>query len=170
MWKQCGFHMETMWCPHLKPYGVHTETTWYPHGNHVVTIWTPHVFHVDTKTWYVMSLQLLFRSRKVNNLWMPVTSLIIVWFSIREKFWKAGSCRSPSYPWVGTMLLPCAILFRSLDWNGNNHIIPACGNNGEWQATTWGMTMWCPCGNHVVVHLETMWCPHFETMWCPPGN
>ena len=29
------------------------------------------------------------RSWKMTNLWMPVTSLIMVWFSIRKKFWKA---------------------------------------------------------------------------------
>ena len=187
----CSVQLQTMWCPHLKPYGVHLETTLCPHRNHMVSTWKSCGDHMDTTCipcgyqdmiCYVTSVAI--RSRKVTNLWMPVTSLIIVWFSISKKFWTAGPCHSPSYPWVGMMSLPCAILFRSLDWNGNDHIIPTCGNNGEQWGTTMGndhvVSMWKPCS----VHMETMWCPHLkpcgvhwkldsvymETMGYPHGN
>ena len=113
MSKECGFHMETMWCPHLKPctwksYGVHMEAIWFPCGNHIVSTWESCGDHMDTIWWtqcgyqvdttwfpcehqdirsYVTSVAI--RSWKMTNLWMPVTSLIMVRFSIRKKFWKA---------------------------------------------------------------------------------
>ena len=96
MWKPHCFHMETMWCPHLKPCGVHLETTLCPHRSHMVSRWKSYGDHMDTTCIpcghediisYVTSDAI--RSRKITNIWMPVTSLILVWFSIRKKFWKA---------------------------------------------------------------------------------
>ena len=66
MWTQCGFHMDTMW---------------FLCGHHMVSMWL--IFH----HFYIISVA--NRSQKIANLWKPVTSLIMVWFSIREKFWKA---------------------------------------------------------------------------------
>ena len=66
MWTQCGFHMDTMW---------------FLCGHHMVSMWL--IFH----HFYIISV--VDRSRKIANLWKPVTSLIMVRFSIREKFWKA---------------------------------------------------------------------------------
>ena len=66
MWTQCGFHMDTMWllC-----------------GHHMVSMWL--ICH----HFYIISVA--NRSRKIANLWKPVTSLIMVRFSIRKMFWKA---------------------------------------------------------------------------------
>ena len=44
-------------------------------------MWLP-CGHQDIRS-YVTSV--VIRSRKITNLWMPVTSLIMVWFSIRKK-------------------------------------------------------------------------------------
>ena len=64
-WTACGFHVDTMWFP-CRP--------------HVVSRWIPHHFQITSvANW----------SQKLTNLWKPVTSLIMVWFSIRKKFWKA---------------------------------------------------------------------------------
>ena len=109
MWTQHGYNMDTMWLPSgccmvsilfSKPCAVNVETTWCPCGNHVVSTWKPHGIHMET-TWCTCGYQffgqfyhfrvtsVVIRSRKVTNLWKPVTSLIMVWFSIRKKFWKA---------------------------------------------------------------------------------
>ena len=68
MWRKCGFHMYTMW---------------FLYGHHMVSMWL--IFH----HFYIISVA--NRSRKIANLWKPVTSLIMVRFSIRKKFWKALS-------------------------------------------------------------------------------
>ena len=36
-WKLQGIHLETTWCPHLKPCSVHLETIWYPCGTTEIT-------------------------------------------------------------------------------------------------------------------------------------
>ena len=118
MSKECGFHMEYIWKPcdvriwnHVVPTwksdGVHMEAIWFPCGNHIVSTWESCGDHMDTIWWtqcgyqvdttwfpcehqdirsYVTSVAI--RSWKMTNLWMPVTSLIMVRFSIRKKFWK----------------------------------------------------------------------------------
>ena len=65
MWTACGLHVDTMW---------------FPCGPHVVSRWIPHHFQITSvANW----------SRKLTNFWKPVTSLIMVWFSIHKKFCKA---------------------------------------------------------------------------------
>ena len=54
---------------------------WFLCGHHMVSMWL--IFH----HFYIISNA--NRSWKLANLWKPVTSLIMVWFLIREKFWKA---------------------------------------------------------------------------------
>ena len=66
MWTQCGFHM---------------DTTWFLCGHHMVSIWL--IFH----HFYIISVA--NRSQKIANLWKPLTPSIMVWFSIRKKFWNA---------------------------------------------------------------------------------
>ena len=58
---------------------------WFWHGHHVVSMWTPHGFHVTD--FYITSVA--NRSLKIANLWMPLTSLIMVQFSICKMFLKA---------------------------------------------------------------------------------
>ena len=88
-WFPCGYHVHTMWVSRWSPQCVKS-------GHHMISIWKSHCFYVD-KTWF--SIWLVFhhfyiisvanRSQKIANLWKPVTSLIMVWFSICKKFWKA---------------------------------------------------------------------------------
>ena len=110
MWTPCGFQEDTtvfqMWTSydfHVKitlflygqnmvsiwtPCSFHVDTMWVPHGHHVVFMWTPHGLHVtDFHHFHITSVA--NRSWKIANLWKPVTSLIMVRFSIRKKFWKA---------------------------------------------------------------------------------
>ena len=62
------------------PHGLHVDSMWFPCGPHVVSRWIPHHFQITSvANW----------SRKLTNLWKPITSLIMVRFSIRKKFWKA---------------------------------------------------------------------------------
>ena len=82
-----GYHVDTTWFPgvyHMvcmwTACGFHVDTMWFPCGPHVVSRWIPHHFQITSvANW----------SRKVTNLWKPITSLIMVRFSIRKKFWKA---------------------------------------------------------------------------------
>ena len=57
------------------------DTIWFLCGHHMVSMWL--IFH----HFYIISVA--NRSQKIANLWKPVTSLIMVQFSIRKKFWKA---------------------------------------------------------------------------------
>ena len=104
--KPCGVNVVTTLCPHVYknhmvskyhvetmlfscwhhmvsrciPHGLHVDSMWFPCGPHVVSRWIPHHFQTTSvANW----------SRKLTNLWKPVTSLIMVRFSIRKKFWKA---------------------------------------------------------------------------------
>ena len=68
--------MVSRWIPH----GLHVDSMWFPCGPHVVSRWIPHHFQIPSfANW----------SRKLTNLWKPITSLIMVWFSICKKFSKA---------------------------------------------------------------------------------
>ena len=108
-WTLCGFQMDTSWftcgcyiASTLKPYmcGVHVETMWCQCGNHVMSMWKKISVHLETM-WCTCGYQFLanfhhfhvisfaIRSQKITNLWKPVTSLIMVQFSIWKKFWKA---------------------------------------------------------------------------------
>ena len=111
-----GNHMLCTWKPHgvhvpcrnhvvfmLTQHGYHIDTTWFPGGYHMVCMWTACGFHVDTM-WFPCGPHVVSRwiphhfqitsvanwSRKLINLWKPVTSLIMVRFSNRKKFWKAA--------------------------------------------------------------------------------
>ena len=66
---------------------------WFSHGHHVVSMWTPRSMWLIFHHFYIISVA--NRSQKIANLWKPVTSLIMVWFSIREKFWKALGLYQP---------------------------------------------------------------------------
>ena len=107
MWTQHSYYMDTTWFPGKTPYGFHVVTMCTPCDFQVVTtmcqMWTPYDFHMKITLFLcgqnMVSMWLIFhhfyiisvvnRSRKIANLWKPVTSLIMVRFSIRKKFWKA---------------------------------------------------------------------------------
>ena len=105
MWTQHSYHMDTTLFPGFQtPYGFHVVTMCTPCGFQVVTtmcqMWTPYDFHMKITLFLcgqnMVSMWLIFhhfyiisvanRSRKIANLWKPVTSLIMVRFSIRKKF------------------------------------------------------------------------------------
>ena len=88
MWYPCGNHVVSRRCSH----GNHVVSTWKPCGVHMVIMLCLHGNHMAM--WKPIfgqfsSFPCYFRSRKITNLWKPVTSLIMVRFSIRKKFWKA---------------------------------------------------------------------------------
>ena len=103
MWCQCGNHLMSMW----KQCSVHLETTWCPHGNHVVSTYCPCRYQFSTNFHHFHVTSVDNRSWKMTKLWKPVTSLIMVWFSICKMFWKAHgllyhfvvsfSCHFPSF-------------------------------------------------------------------------
>ena len=139
MWFPHGNHVmskfETMWCPQRN----HMVPTWKSCGDHMDITCIPcgHQDMICYVTWVAI------RIRKITNLWMPVTSLIIVWFSIHEKFWKALSLfyqmvisyvvphRFPLFPQAGMMW---SFPFHSSDLNriahGNN-VVAARGYDRE---------------------------------------
>ena len=77
----CGFQVVTTMCQMWTPYDFHMKITLFLCGQNMVSMWL--IFH----HFYIISVA--NRSQKIANLWKPVTSLIMVRFSIREKFWKA---------------------------------------------------------------------------------
>ena len=158
MWCQCGnhivstsvyrnhmvsmYHVKTMLfsCWHsmvtiLTPHGFQVDTTWFACGQHVVSMWTPCGFqcgpHVVSR-WIPHHFQITSVanwSRKLTNLWKPVTSLIIVWFSIRKKFWKAlgllyqlvvSSCHLHVGKWWYTVKWPHCFVFGQISLQ--NHV------------------------------------------------
>ena len=221
-WKTCGVHLNSTWCPcgnHIvsvwKPCDVHVETMWFPHGNYVMptfeTIWCPHRNHM-VPTWkscgdhmdttcipcghqdmisYVTSVAI--RSRKITNLWMPVTSLIIVRFSICKKFWKALGL---GLSWFYQMVMfvfryfyrreqSCCSHFSQVTWIAHGNVVPAHGCDGEnmghlnkhfstsnsnWSDITYHVSVstWNTCG----VHMVTTWFScgyHVVSVWTQCG-
>ena len=77
----CGFQVVTTMCQMWTPYDFHMKITLFLCGQNMVSMWL--IFH----HFYIISVA--NRSQKITNLWKPVTSLIMVRFSIREKVWKA---------------------------------------------------------------------------------
>ena len=108
MLTQCGYHVDTTWFPGVHymvcmktAWFFHVDTMWFWHGHHVVSMCTPHGFHVtDFHHFYITSFA--NRSWKIANLWRPVTSLIMIKFSICKNFWKALDLfyQLVSFPWV----------------------------------------------------------------------
>ena len=127
MWFPSGCHMVSK----SKACAVNVETTWCPCGNHVVCTWKPHGVHMET-TWCPCGNQFLdnfhhfhvtsvaIRSQKMMNLWKPVTSLIMVRFSIREKVLK--SSWSPLSAGIGFM--SCAHVYTMLSCTFQSNLTP----------------------------------------------
>ena len=81
-WKPCGFHLETMWCPHCN----HVVSTWKPHGFHMETKWCPHRNHMVSMTCLECSLKLV-----MLFLWVEIMSFSMV------RHHKMGTMSFPHY-------------------------------------------------------------------------
>ena len=74
----------------LSHISFHAEISWDLTNRHhiLVSVNSDHEIVVSiSHHFYIISVA--NRSQKIANLWKPVTSLIMVRFSIRKKFWKA---------------------------------------------------------------------------------
>ena len=114
MWFLCGHNMVIMWTP----CGFQVDTMWFPCGHHMVSMFLcghhhfqplqmrsrsmetrsrldllldyPHNGYLclaDLHHFQITSVAI--RSRKIAKLWKPVTSLLMVRFSICKRFWQA---------------------------------------------------------------------------------
>ena len=120
MWTKCGFHMYTMW---------------FLCGHHMVSMWL--IFH----HFYIISVA--NRSRKIANLWKPVTSLIMVRFSIRKRFLKP----------LGLLYQP-VVSISEISWD--------FGMKWDVQESSW--CLWClktpqtpRTLSHISFHAEISW-------------